>query len=160
MDVADSSAAPTKVPPSQPKHNLSPSRTKFPLTPIHTINECIMPSFRYTQSLTHTNAQKCSRVEKSLIRTTLHPKSLPETHYSYAEHAHKCCLQYCANMFNRNSAAGTQKPNASFQILTLQLRSCVTPVSKCLGFLNCKMGMMIIITPILWMDVTNEFRYM
>lgn len=63
-------------------------------------------------------------------------------------------------MFNRNSAAGTRKPNASFQTLTLQLRSCVTPVSKCLGFLNCKMGMMIIIIPILWMDVTNEFRYM
>lgn len=47
--------------------------------------------------------------------------------------------------------------NARVQILIVQLSNCMTPISKCLSFLNCKIRI-IIIKFTLRVTVTNEFN--
>ena len=127
--------------PPEAKHNLSVTQNSHPLAYTQLVNvKCLR---FHTHHRMQTNVLEC---KSHPHLETPHPKSLPETHYSYPAHAHKCCLPHCANRLSRARALG---PNASFRILTLQLLA-ARPQCPSASVEN-KIGIIILI---LKMDVT------
>lgn len=99
----------------------------------------------YTQFHTLLQTNVLQRKTHAYVETP-HPKSLPKIHYSYPANAPKCCLrQWAKYVQQKQYIAQSLESNVSVQILNLQLSNCMTPISKCLGFLTGKMRIIIII---------------
>lgn len=108
MDVADSSASSTKVPPSQPKHNLLPSHIN---TFIHTINECIMSSLPYASMYAH----KCRTVEKSPIRRNSTRKIIPRNSLTDTPHMHDDVVSNTVQIWSTVVEQGTRRQMPAFK---------------------------------------------